>query len=86
MMKRVPASYLFLKDPGTIFSQVRKTKEIGFNSKHNHNFKTLVYACVMNFYFLTETGFVMEGLLPTVLLDFRAAHLIHVPRRLIFRM
>lgn len=33
MMKRVPTSYLFLKDPETIFSQVRITEEIGFDSK-----------------------------------------------------
>lgn len=33
MMKRVPASYLFLKDPETIFSQVRKTEEVGFKSE-----------------------------------------------------
>lgn len=49
MMKRVPASYLFLKDPETIFSQVRRTKKIGFYSKHNRNFETLVYACVDEF-------------------------------------
>lgn len=33
MMNRVPASYLFLKDPETIFSQVRITEETGFKSE-----------------------------------------------------
>lgn len=49
MTKKVSASYLFLKDPETIFSQVRRTKETAFNSKHNHNFKTFAYACVDEF-------------------------------------
>lgn len=82
---RLPASYLFLKDPETIFSRVRITKEIGFDSKNHQSSKVLSARMWLNFHFLTETGFVMDGLLPTVLLDFREAHFIPVPRRLICR-
>lgn len=82
---RLPASYLFLKDPETIFSRVRISKERGFDSKNHQSSKVLSGHMWLNFHFLTETGFVMDGLLPTVLLDFRAAHFIPVPRRLICR-
>ena len=36
-------------------------------------------------FLFTKAGFVMEGLLPTILLDFRVAHFIPVPSRLTFR-
>lgn len=77
MIKTVPASYLFLKDPETIFpsSQTNWRDRLQFQVESTFQ-KTLVWARVAEFPFLNWNQIVMEGLLLTILLDSVVAHFI----------
>lgn len=77
MIKRVPTSYLFLKDPENIFppSQTNWRHRLQFQVESTFQ-KILVWACVAEFPFPNWNRIVMEGLLPTVLLDLGVTHFI----------